>query len=99
MIYLLILFQDDVDAEEGGGGDSCSSSSASDEECPSPTPEQLGVALPEESPCVMSDGNNPSVGDIVWGKVHGFPWWPGKVSTYLLFYLSCFNLWILTNWF
>ncbi|KAI5706225.1 hypothetical protein M8J76_014417 [Diaphorina citri] len=71
--------EDDVDAEEGGGGDSCSSSSASDEECPSPTPEQLGVALPEESPCVMSDGNNPSVGDIVWGKVHGFPWWPGKV--------------------
>lgn len=22
-----------------------------------------------------------SVGDVVWGKIHGFPWWPGKVLT------------------
>lgn len=21
------------------------------------------------------------VGDVVWGKIHGFPWWPGKVLT------------------
>ena len=21
-----------------------------------------------------------SVGDVVWGKIHGFPWWPAKVS-------------------
>ncbi|KAJ4449325.1 hypothetical protein ANN_00723 [Periplaneta americana] len=20
-----------------------------------------------------------AVGDVVWGKIHGFPWWPGKV--------------------
>ena len=27
-----------------------------------------------------TDNRNPvSVGDIVWGKVHGHPWWPGKV--------------------
>lgn len=21
------------------------------------------------------------VGDVVWGKIHGFPWWPGKILT------------------
>lgn len=26
-----------------------------------------------------SDGRLLAVGDIVWGKIHGFPWWPGKV--------------------
>ena len=27
-----------------------------------------------------ADNINPvSVGDIVWGKVHGHPWWPGRV--------------------
>ncbi|XP_034937065.1 PWWP domain-containing protein 2A-like isoform X2 [Chelonus insularis] len=24
-------------------------------------------------------GRRMDVGDIVWGKIHGFPWWPGKV--------------------
>lgn len=56
------------------GGDSCSSSSGSDEESSA----TLGV-LP------MSDARSLSQGDIVWGKVHGFPWWPGKVSD------SCFK--------
>ncbi|XP_046996475.1 PWWP domain-containing protein 2B-like [Schistocerca americana] len=29
--------------------------------------------------CLTSDGRKMAVGDVVWGKVHGFPWWPGKV--------------------
>nr|CAD7455923.1 unnamed protein product [Timema tahoe] len=29
--------------------------------------------------CVTGDGRRMSVGDVVWGKIHGFPWWPGKV--------------------
>ncbi|XP_069674097.1 PWWP domain-containing protein 2A-like [Periplaneta americana] len=29
--------------------------------------------------CVTGDGRRMAVGDVVWGKIHGFPWWPGKV--------------------
>lgn len=29
--------------------------------------------------CALSNGRKMDVGDVVWGKVHGFPWWPGKV--------------------
>lgn len=32
---------------------------------------------PQEAPVDQSDPVG--VGDIVWGKVHGHPWWPGKV--------------------
>uniref|UniRef100_A0AAR5Q3I1 PWWP domain-containing protein n=1 Tax=Dendroctonus ponderosae TaxID=77166 RepID=A0AAR5Q3I1_DENPD len=27
------------------------------------------------------DGVRLLVGDVVWGKIHGFPWWPGKILT------------------
>lgn len=33
--------------------------------------------------CQTSDGRSMAVGDVVWGKIHGFPWWPGKVRTKL----------------
>lgn len=29
--------------------------------------------------CTLDGGREMAVGDIVWGKIHGFPWWPGKV--------------------
>ncbi|XP_034235119.1 PWWP domain-containing protein 2A-like [Thrips palmi] len=29
--------------------------------------------------CDTGDGRKMEVGDVVWGKIHGFPWWPGKV--------------------
>ncbi|KAL7292164.1 hypothetical protein TKK_0014121 [Trichogramma kaykai] len=29
--------------------------------------------------CFTNAGKRMDVGDIVWGKVTGFPWWPGKV--------------------
>ena len=29
--------------------------------------------------CVRPDGKDLCIGDVVWGKIHGFPWWPGKV--------------------
>ncbi|XP_073451771.1 PWWP domain-containing protein 2B [Aquarana catesbeiana] len=31
------------------------------------------------SNCITVDGKTMSVGDIVWGKVHGFPWWPARI--------------------
>lgn len=30
--------------------------------------------------CVFA-GSRLLVGDVVWGKIMGFPWWPGKVLT------------------
>lgn len=29
--------------------------------------------------CLTHDGRTMETGDVVWGKIHGFPWWPGKV--------------------
>lgn len=29
--------------------------------------------------CNTVNGRIMEVGDVVWGKIHGFPWWPGKV--------------------
>ncbi|XP_065352967.1 PWWP domain-containing protein 2B-like isoform X1 [Cloeon dipterum] len=40
-------------------------------------PEQM-VTLSVQS-CVTAEGRRMNVGDVVWGKIHGFPWWPGKV--------------------
>ncbi|XP_068111214.1 PWWP domain-containing protein 2B [Hyperolius riggenbachi] len=31
------------------------------------------------SNCITVDGKTMSVGDVVWGKVHGFPWWPARI--------------------
>ena len=31
------------------------------------------------SSCQLPDGRRLSLNDVIWGKVHGFPWWPGKV--------------------
>uniref|UniRef100_A0A286Y4J5 PWWP domain containing 2B n=1 Tax=Cavia porcellus TaxID=10141 RepID=A0A286Y4J5_CAVPO len=31
------------------------------------------------SKCVTEDGRTVAVGDVVWGKIHGFPWWPARV--------------------
>ncbi|XP_076040497.1 uncharacterized protein LOC143024917 isoform X2 [Oratosquilla oratoria] len=28
---------------------------------------------------LTEDGRSLAVGDVVWGKIHGFPWWPAKV--------------------
>lgn len=33
--------------------------------------------------CQTVDGSVLTVGDIVWAKIHGFPWWPAKVRTLL----------------
>ncbi|XP_077992663.1 PWWP domain-containing protein 2A-like [Glandiceps talaboti] len=29
--------------------------------------------------CTTTDGRTTCVGDVVWGKIQGFPWWPGRV--------------------
>jgi hypothetical protein len=44
--------------------------------------------------CLTASGRRMDVGDVVWGKIHGFPWWPGKV---LSISVSCTEDGISTN--
>lgn len=62
--------------------DTSSDSSQSSEEVP-----DFPVATPADDTQEVSsknaDGNTFAIGDIVWGKIQGFPWWPGKVLNIL----------------
>ncbi|KAK3573422.1 hypothetical protein QTP86_024638, partial [Hemibagrus guttatus] len=31
------------------------------------------------SKCITEEGHAVTVGDVVWGKIHGFPWWPARI--------------------
>ena len=31
--------------------------------------------------CTTKEGSTFTIDDIVWGKIHGFPWWPGRICT------------------
>ncbi|XP_063818241.1 PWWP domain-containing protein 2B [Pseudophryne corroboree] len=59
-------------------GDDISVSSSKDEQKIVPP---LTVRLHSKSVtnCITVEGKTVSVGDIVWGKVHGFPWWPARI--------------------
>ncbi|XP_063912948.1 PWWP domain-containing protein 2A-like isoform X2 [Zophobas morio] len=49
---------------------------------PPPTPPiMLRINSQTLSSAPTADGGRMLVGDVVWGKIHGFPWWPGKVLT------------------
>ncbi|KAF7993123.1 hypothetical protein HCN44_005904 [Aphidius gifuensis] len=51
-------------------------------EFPSPSTHPLAIRLGTTSSvtyCLTASGRRMDVGDVVWGKIHGFPWWPGKV--------------------
>lgn len=42
-------------------------------------PLMMRISTHNVKKCALDIGREMSVGDIVWGKIHGFPWWPGKV--------------------
>ncbi|KAJ8962068.1 hypothetical protein NQ314_005851 [Rhamnusium bicolor] len=48
---------------------------------PSNPPLMLRINAQTVSSALGADGVRLLVGDVVWGKIHGFPWWPGKVLT------------------
>ncbi|KAJ8417999.1 hypothetical protein AAFF_G00137080 [Aldrovandia affinis] len=62
---------------------SVSSSSSSSSRDGSKTVPPLTVRLHTRSmtKCVTEEGHAVAVGDVVWGKIHGFPWWPARVLT------------------
>nr|XP_020650667.1 PWWP domain-containing protein 2B [Pogona vitticeps]XP_020650668.1 PWWP domain-containing protein 2B [Pogona vitticeps]XP_020650669.1 PWWP domain-containing protein 2B [Pogona vitticeps] len=60
-------------------GDDASVSSSSKDERKIVPPLTVRLHTQSVSKCVTEDGRTISVGDIVWGKIHGFPWWPARV--------------------
>ncbi|XP_055735547.1 PWWP domain-containing protein 2A [Salvelinus fontinalis] len=59
-------------------------SSAVTDTSPAPTEEKTPrksqkVFSKNVSKCVSLDGRSICVGDIVWAKIYGFPWWPARV--------------------
>ncbi|XP_078142816.1 PWWP domain-containing protein 2A [Centroberyx gerrardi] len=64
------------------------SSSSSSSSTPPPLPAPPEEARPRSSSsmfsksvskCSAPDGRTVCVGDIVWAKIYGFPWWPARV--------------------
>ncbi|KAJ7324099.1 hypothetical protein JRQ81_017119 [Phrynocephalus forsythii] len=60
-------------------GDDASVSSSSKDDRKIVPPLTVRLHTQSVSKCVTEDGRTISVGDIVWGKIHGFPWWPARV--------------------
>ncbi|KAL1509431.1 hypothetical protein ABEB36_004170 [Hypothenemus hampei] len=44
-------------------------------------PLMLRISSQTLSSALGADGVRLLVGDVIWGKIHGFPWWPGKILT------------------
>ncbi|KAF5273045.1 hypothetical protein FQR65_LT04787 [Abscondita terminalis] len=67
------------------GEENTSSSDEQSEQVPDFPPSNSPLILRVNAQPVTSapgaDGGRILVGDVVWGKIHGFPWWPGKVLT------------------
>ncbi|XP_033757788.1 PWWP domain-containing protein 2A-like [Pecten maximus] len=74
------------DSEDDRSAKSEECSGTEDEEGPpgdtnieSLRPLMMKIQTHDVTKCVATDGRSIHVGDIVWGKIQGFPWWPGRV--------------------
>ncbi|XP_033633447.1 PWWP domain-containing protein 2A-like [Asterias rubens] len=43
------------------------------------TPMKIQVHKKNITKSCLKDGREMCIGDIVWGKITGFPWWPGRI--------------------
>ncbi|XP_045883438.1 PWWP domain-containing protein 2B isoform X2 [Meles meles] len=67
------------DTYDLSAGDGASVRSSSKDSRPTVPPLTVRLHTQSVSKCVTEDGRTVAVGDIVWGKIHGFPWWPARV--------------------
>ncbi|XP_032672837.1 PWWP domain-containing protein 2A-like isoform X2 [Odontomachus brunneus] len=67
----------------GGSSDELSEHEPEVETAPDFPPQShplvMRLAATPVAHCLTANGRRMDVGDVVWGKIHGFPWWPGKV--------------------
>uniref|UniRef100_A0A8C7APG8 PWWP domain-containing protein n=1 Tax=Neovison vison TaxID=452646 RepID=A0A8C7APG8_NEOVI len=71
-----VTFPDTCDLSSGDGASVRPSSKDARQTVP---PLTVRLHTQSVSKCVTGDGRTVAVGDIVWGKIHGFPWWPARV--------------------
>lgn len=69
---------DSPDESRSSSSDVCDPSSSKDAGQTVP-PLTVRLHTQSVSRCITEDGRTVAVGDIVWGKLHGFPWWPARV--------------------
>lgn len=67
------------DTGDLSSGDSASVPSSSADTRQTVPPLTVRLHTQSVSQCVTEDGRTVAVGDVVWGKIHGFPWWPARV--------------------
>ncbi|KAJ8406139.1 hypothetical protein AAFF_G00310270 [Aldrovandia affinis] len=67
-----------VTSSSTSSSSSSSSSSSAPKEDKKPS-KSLKVFSKNVSKCVTTDGRTICVGDIVWAKIYGFPWWPARI--------------------
>ncbi|XP_032137940.1 PWWP domain-containing protein 2B isoform X1 [Sapajus apella] len=68
-----------ADAGDLSPSHGASAPSSSREVRPTVPPLTVRLHTQSVSECITEDGRTVAVGDIVWGKIHGFPWWPARV--------------------
>ncbi|XP_076026597.1 PWWP domain-containing protein 2A [Genypterus blacodes] len=65
--------------EEEEGGEHKRRRKSSTSSCSSSSSSSSSVFSKSVSKCSTPDGRMVCVGDIVWAKIYGFPWWPARV--------------------
>lgn len=68
-----------LDTCDFSSGDGVSVPSSSKDTGQTVPPLTVRLHTQSVSKCITEDGRTVAVGDIVWGKIHGFPWWPARV--------------------
>lgn len=70
---------EDISVSSSSSTSSSSAPSSAREDGKTVPPLTVRLHTRSMTKCVTEEGHAVAVGDIVWGKIHGFPWWPARV--------------------